>query len=105
MPPPRQQELSRFKLLRCHRAGALGALVDPDGLYVGEFVDTEMGELAPVARVLRAAEGDLRGGLGHPVNVNHAGLYLVYEALLLLRVVRSEERRVGKECRSRWSPY
>ena len=23
----------------------------------------------------------------------------------VLRVVRSEERRVGKECRSRWSPY
>ena len=22
-----------------------------------------------------------------------------------LRVFRSEERRVGKECRSRWSPY
>ena len=22
-----------------------------------------------------------------------------------LRVRRSEERRVGKECRSRWSPY
>src|ERR1041385_1713199 len=24
---------------------------------------------------------------------------------LLLFVTRSEERRVGKECRSRWSPY
>ena len=24
---------------------------------------------------------------------------------LLLPVARSEERRVGKECRSRWSPY
>ena len=24
---------------------------------------------------------------------------------LLVRTVRSEERRVGKECRSRWSPY
>src|SRR5256885_15768499 len=24
---------------------------------------------------------------------------------LLRRAVRSEERRVGKECRSRWSPY
>ena len=24
---------------------------------------------------------------------------------LLHRVDRSEERRVGKECRSRWSPY
>ena len=23
----------------------------------------------------------------------------------LRKVVRSEERRVGKECRSRWSPY
>ena len=23
----------------------------------------------------------------------------------LLRLLRSEERRVGKECRSRWSPY
>ena len=23
----------------------------------------------------------------------------------LERVIRSEERRVGKECRSRWSPY
>ena len=23
----------------------------------------------------------------------------------VIRVVRSEERRVGKECRSRWSPY
>ena len=23
----------------------------------------------------------------------------------LHRIVRSEERRVGKECRSRWSPY
>ena len=24
---------------------------------------------------------------------------------VLVPVVRSEERRVGKECRSRWSPY
>ena len=26
-------------------------------------------------------------------------------ASLIMRQVRSEERRVGKECRSRWSPY
>src|SRR2546430_9923640 len=26
-------------------------------------------------------------------------------AMQLLRSERSEERRVGKECRSRWSPY
>src|SRR2546427_12743080 len=27
------------------------------------------------------------------------------EGLKILAEVRSEERRVGKECRSRWSPY
>ena len=26
-------------------------------------------------------------------------------AKMIRRVLRSEERRVGKECRSRWSPY
>src|SRR2546428_13694474 len=25
--------------------------------------------------------------------------------LLVLEILRSEERRVGEECRSRWSPY
>ena len=29
----------------------------------------------------------------------------VYEETSGLRLTRSEERRVGKECRSRWSPY
>ena len=29
----------------------------------------------------------------------------MFDELALLRDVRSEERRVGKECRSRWSPY
>ena len=29
----------------------------------------------------------------------------VLAAAMLAKVSRSEERRVGKECRSRWSPY
>ena len=28
-----------------------------------------------------------------------------YEEVLVKHFLRSEERRVGKECRSRWSPY
>ena len=28
-----------------------------------------------------------------------------YDAILSDKLTRSEERRVGKECRSRWSPY
>ena len=27
------------------------------------------------------------------------------EPLPFVNIIRSEERRVGKECRSRWSPY
>ena len=38
-----------------------------------------------------------------------AALVLLAAALILLhptrQAERSEERRVGKECRSRWSPY
>ena len=46
----------------------------------------------------------------HPARDMHDTFYLNYSKDLLLRthtspVQRSEERRVGKECRSRWSPY
>ena len=30
---------------------------------------------------------------------------LLQKYIRLKRIKRSEERRVGKECRSRWSPY
>ena len=35
----------------------------------------------------------------------HNAMHLVAAALLVGFAIRSEERRVGKECRSRWSPY
>ena len=32
--------------------------------------------------------------------------YMPYAmSVIVSRAIRSEERRVGKECRSRWSPY
>ena len=33
------------------------------------------------------------------------GTWVVIPLLFLGMAARSEERRVGKECRSRWSPY
>ena len=36
--------------------------------------------------------------------VSH-GYYSLAEHNIISRRSRSEERRVGKECRSRWSPY
>ena len=32
-------------------------------------------------------------------------ILLLIAAIELVPFLRSEERRVGKECRSRWSPY
>src|SRR3989441_12755432 len=61
-------------------------------------------------------KGDFGGGTSsHSSRLIHGGLRyleqrafrLVLEASRERRVLlrRSEERRVGKECRSRWSPY
>src|SRR3712207_475888 len=40
-----------------------------------------------------------------PVMALLGTIVLLFQALLLAHGGRSEERRVGKECRSRWSPY
>ena len=34
-----------------------------------------------------------------------SGLCIIVPYIGIYRLMRSEERRVGKECRSRWSPY
>src|ERR1039457_4392759 len=66
----------------------------------------KVGLLALSRRVLVEQSDELRGSTRHP---NACGHNLPIFQLLAVeyRVVveRSEERRVGKECRSRWSPY
>ena len=57
---------------------------------------------------LSLAEARLIVGYMHPQLVN-AGEVLIREdeaaGSSFMATTRSEERRVGKECRSRWSPY
>ena len=36
---------------------------------------------------------------------DHPESFAMFSAPILRVIIRSEERRVGKECRSRWSPY
>ena len=55
------------------------------------------GELAPGSRLPSETE------LADQFEISRG---VIREALTILQaVLRSEERRVGKECRSRWSPY
>ena len=50
-----------------------------------------------------AGTGKSRGNLEY---LNYwASEYARCRILMLRKTRRSEERRVGKECRSRWSPY
>src|SRR5256885_15378086 len=49
----------------------------------------------------RHRPGPSAGRLGHPPDDHHAARAGGQRRALW----RSEERRVGKECRSRWSPY
>ena len=45
--------------------------------------------------------------LAESVGIAKGTFYNFYatKAQLVAEIMRSEERRVGKECRSRWSPY
>ena len=42
---------------------------------------------------------------GHEWFIKSGFQHVLGIVVTLLMVIRSEERRVGKECRSRWSPY
>src|SRR5450432_3572629 len=44
-------------------------------------------------------------GVDHPFAVQYVDHLVVGVEVVRRAIRRSEERRVGKECRSRWSPY
>ena len=60
---------------------------------------------------MNSALGPYKGGIRFHASVNLSIMkFLAFEqtfknSLTTLPMGRSEERRVGKECRSRWSPY
>src|SRR2546425_3843662 len=58
--------------------------------------------VAPEAVVLRVEPQELGQVCACAITVAERE---VAHARVIQRLVRSEERRVGKECRSRWSPY
>src|SRR5256886_4582192 len=103
-------------------AGTVNGAVDMGAHATADSLSTVNGEVtlgtgAHVARAVTTVNGamDLQDGAdvgGRGENVNgHIVLAAAHVAGGLrtvggdIDVTRSEERRVGKECRSRWSPY
>src|SRR5256885_3391151 len=86
---------------------------------VGQHVEIDIALDDGLAQLVLLEAAHLRLGGGPPRDPRHGdvadvglhdllGLRVVSESLLEIARVppgRSEERRVGKECRSRWSPY
>ena len=64
------------------------------GIYPGTFDPMTNGHLNIIQRSLKVVDKLI---IGVADNLNKKPLLSIDE--------RSEERRVGKECRSRWSPY
>src|SRR2546427_5401091 len=90
---PKWEERDRFFLSKGHAAPLLYAILAQAGYFPVEELMT-----------LRKMGSRLQGhpNLGLPGVQAPAGSEGIG---LSLGVGRSEERRVGKECRSRWSPY
>ena len=66
------------------------------GYYIGLYVPGNTG--IEIAQIIDIDDANYALTLGKPSDVSaNAGSYVA--------MCRSEERRVGKECRSRWSPY
>ena len=80
-----------------------GALPDSTAVqrWIGDVLECIVadGEAAVLARLINACERD-----DHPSFAQWSAWHRASRESRELRA-RSEERRVGKECRSRWSPY
>src|SRR2546430_6230681 len=65
-------------------------------------IDAKIENLKMVERATTIGEGSIRV---HTVEHVLAALWAMGVDNAVVEMDRSEERRVGKECRSRWSPY
>src|SRR3712207_9534187 len=98
--PPRS---TLFPYTTLFRSSSFWAIPFPGQLLLGLGLGFTFVPLANLALV-GAGEHDA-GAASAMLNATQQVGASVGTALLATLSVRSEERRVGKECRSRWSPY
>src|SRR3989442_14576981 len=80
-------------------SGGTRRKVGADAVHIAE-IDDEVDRVRP-----RAVDGHDPGAVRGGVAAVLVKADFPQQAVRALRRERSEERRVGKECRSRWSPY
>src|SRR3989449_9026411 len=90
----------RYEILELLGAGGMGAVYKAKDREVDRLVAIKVirRELAAKPDVVRRFKQELILAR----KVTHKNVIRIYD---LGEAERSEERRVGKECRSRWSPY
>src|SRR5260370_37553869 len=79
------------------RAEAVAAF---DSMLSGEVTPSQMGGFLMALRVRGESVDEITGAV-EAMRAKMLGVKAPADAI----DIRSEERRVGKECRSRWSPY
>src|SRR2546428_12076452 len=85
-------QASAHHLHRPHQGRRLPVSLTPKPIVLRhQALDRETGELCEAVQILKV------GGEGFEI--------ALCEEMPQADLNRSEERRVGKECRSRWSPY
>src|SRR5256884_6346521 len=80
-----------------------------DLYFVGGFAAMDWVSAAAYFAAAPDPPADVADGVVEPLTRDHAHALVAYARLYAGEeadaATRSEERRVGKECRSRWSPY
>ena len=88
----------------------LVAAVTVDNFATGRNLSFLVLDLAPILLIalpmtLVVVTGEIDLSVASTLGLSSAAMGAMWQGGLPIETIRSEERRVGKECRSRWSPY
>src|ERR1017187_6200349 len=76
--------------------------LEQHALRFPKLTETQVAQLRAFSKGRQVGNGEV---LFNQESTDHGVFVVLTGSVQIVGVSRSEERRVGKECRSRWSPY